>query len=119
MDVTVQSEETLADVLGERARRSTADRLVVTVARGVVVAAAAIVARPPEWPLLLSAAACIACYGCWAIAMQRTDAYDESGRSSPRRPWIVARYVAATVGVLALGALLFSFLDVALGKLIS
>lgn len=119
MDASIAPEETLADVLGARARRTPFDRLILDVAGGLLIGAAAIWARPPAWVPLLAASACFAFYGCWAVIEQRMHA-DPSGAAETLPPlWRVARQAAALLGLVAFAILLFSLLGVALGPIIS
>ncbi len=117
MEASVVSEETLADVLGARARRTPMDRLVLDIVGGVLIAAAAIWARPPAWFPLMAAATCFACYGCWAVTERR--AHTASGTPGPAASpgWRFARQAAAVVGLAAYVTLLFAILGLALGPI--
>lgn len=109
------TDETLAQVLGARARRTPADRLVIDIAGGVLVAAAAVWGRPLGWFLLLAAAICFSSYGCWAFAERRLSATAEP--LIHERGWRFARGAAAFIGLAAFVTLLFALLGVALGPI--
>jgi hypothetical protein len=118
VNTSIAPEETLAGVLGDRARRTPEDRLFLDVIGGVLIGTAAIWARPLGWFPLLAAAVCFASYGCWAFAERHISAAARSGASASRS-WCYTRKVAAAVGLSAFVTLLFALLGVALGKLIS
>lgn len=111
------TDETLAQVLGARARRTPADRLVLDIAGGLLIGAAAVWARPLGWFPLLAAALCFASYGCWAIAERRLSAVSAEDNSA--RGWRFAQGASAALGVTAFVVLLFALLGVALGPIIS
>lgn len=113
MDTSSLPQETLADVLGARARRTPSDRLVIDVVGGALIAAASIWARPLGWFPLLAVAACFACYGTWALAERR------AASSTRARAWRILARAAGAFGVLAFVLLLFVLLGVALGPMIS
>jgi hypothetical protein len=119
MDTSVAHEETLADVLSARARRTPMDRLVLDMIGGVLIAAATLWARPTAWVPLLAAAACFAFYGCWAVTERRL--HTEPGRPTPAvsPAWHVVRQASAVLGLTAFVTLLFALLGVALGPMIS
>ena len=111
MDAPTLPDETLADVLRARARRTSQDRLVIDLVGGLLVGGVASWARPLGWFPLILAAACFACYGAWALAERRARAEHADGA------W---RLVARAVGVLGIAAfvlLLFALLGVALGPI--
>lgn len=116
MDASIARDETLADVLGARARRTPFDRLILDVAGGVLIAAAAIWARPTAWFPLLAAALCFVGYGVWAFTERRATA---AQGAAVALPWRIARHVSAGLGLAAFVALLFSLLGIALGPMIS
>jgi hypothetical protein len=117
MEASVVSEQSLADVLGARARRTPMDRLVLDIVGGVLIAAASIWARPPGWFPLMAAATCFACYGCWAVTERR--AHTAAGTPGPAASpaWRFARRAAAVVGLAAYVTLLFAILGLALGPI--
>lgn len=117
MEASVVSEKTLADVLGARARRTPMDRLVLDVVGGVLIGAAAAWARPPAWFPLLTAAACFACYGCWAIAERRLHPDPSTPPTVASPAWHFARQTAAVLGIAAYVTLLFALLGLALGPI--
>lgn len=116
MDASIARDETLADVLGARARRTPFDRLILDVAGGVLIGAAAIWARPTAWFPLLAAALCFVGYGCWAFTVRRAQAAPEA---HVPLAWRIARQAAAALGIAAFVTLLFALLGVALGPMIS
>lgn len=113
METSTLPQETLAEVLGARARRTPSDRLVIDVVGGVLIAAASIWARPLGWFPLLAVAACFACYGTWALAERRAASAVRAGA------WRILARAAGAFGVLAFVLLLFVLLGVALGPMIS
>jgi len=129
MEASITPEVTLSDILGARARRTPADRLVLDIVGGALIAGAAIWARPAGWGLLLTAAACFVCYGVWAFAERRLRESGDSrvgsttsapaAATSATRGWRIAWHVSAALGIFAFVALLFTFLGVALGPIIS
>lgn len=152
MEASITPDATLSDILGARARRTPADRLVLDIVGGALIAAAAVWARPAGWGLLLTAAACFVCYGVWAFAERRlresgdarllatttdqaatTPTTTTSATATPAaarpnavasatsasRGWQIAWHVSAVLGIFAFVALLFTFLGVALGPIIS
>lgn len=119
MNASLAPDETLAQVLGARARRTPMDRLALDVAGGVLIGAAAIWARPTGWFALLSAALCFACYGCWAFTERRRHADAAEPGSDTGTAWRIARQLSAVLGIAAFVALLFAILGIALGPMIS
>jgi hypothetical protein len=119
----------LAALLARRARDASDGRLVLDVIGGVLAAAAALVWRPPAWPVFLSAACCFAAFGAWGIADrvlgergERAERDEPGGRGDSNRLLRllrIARVAAAVVGTVAALALLFSLLALALGTWIS
>lgn len=116
-DASVVPEQTLSEVLGARALRTPLDRLVIDIVGGILVGGAAIWARPPAWFPLLTAAACFACYGCWAVTERRlhADPNNPSPVSSPA--WRFARQASAVLGLAAYVTMLFALLGLALGPI--
>ena len=117
MEASISSGETLADVLGARARRTPSDRLVLDIVGGLLVSAAAVWARPTGWFSLLAAALCFACYGCWAITERRLGVAPSSTSASPSASWRVLRHTSAVLGLVAFVLLLFGLLGIALGPI--
>jgi uncharacterized membrane protein YhaH (DUF805 family) len=113
MQASLLPDETLADVLGSRAERTPTARLLLDAAGGVLIAAAAIWARPLGWVVLAAVAMCFACYGVWALAHRRLRTADAPG------VWPVLARVAGGLGVAAFVFLLFAILGFALGRQIS
>lgn len=116
---TVDTPETLAAVLGARARRTPGDRLAIDIAGGLLVAAAAIWARPPGWFPLVAASVCLASYGCWAFSERRAWIDAAQPPAALSAAWRAARQASAALGLAAFVTLLFALLGVALGPMIS
>lgn len=116
-DASVIPEQTLAEVLGARARRTPMDRLILDIAGGVLIGAAALWARPPAWFPLLTAAACIACYGCWAVTERQLHANPSNPEPIASPAWRFARQASAVLGLTAYVTMLFALLGLALGPI--
>lgn len=110
---------TLAELLSVCARRTPRDRLAIDIIGGVLIAAAAIWARPGGWAVIAAAGMCFASYGVWAVAELRL--LPGAGLAPPphERLWRGVRGAAGVVGIGAYVMLLFSALGLALGRLIS
>jgi hypothetical protein len=119
MDAYTAPDETLADVLGARARRTPPLRLLLDIIGGVLIGAVAIWAQPPGWAVLAAAAGCIVCYGCWAFSERHLHPSTDEPPTIAGRAWKAVWHVSGAVGLLAFVLLLFVFLGVALGKIIS
>lgn len=119
MDASFAREETLADVLGARARRTPMDRLVLDVVGGLLIGAAAIWAKPPAWFPLAAASACFIFYGCWAVTERRVHAQAHSPSEAFSPAWRFVRQASAGLGLAAFVTLLFALLGIALGPMIS
>lgn len=119
MHAPVTREETLADVLGARARRTPIDRLVLDVVGGLLIGTAAIWARPRAWFPLAAAAACFIFYGCWAVTERRVQAQPDSLDEALSPAWRLVRWASAALGLAAFVTLLFALLGIALGPMIS
>ena len=115
----IAPDETLADVLGARARRTPRLRLLLDVIGGVLIAAAAIWEQPPGWAVLAAAAGCFACYGCWAFSERHLHPSPDASPTTARRAWKALWHASAALGLLAFVLLLLVFLSVALGRIIS
>jgi hypothetical protein len=113
MQASLLPDETLADVLGSRAERTPTTRLLLDAAGGVLIAAAAIWARPLGWIILAAVATCFACYGAWALAHRRLRTAATPGA------WPLIARLAGGLGVATFVFLLFAILGVALGRQIS
>lgn len=113
------ADATITDVLRDRAHRTPRARLIIDIAGGTLVAAAAIWARPPGWVMLAAAGGCFASYGAWAIAELRLAAREWPEPLAHERLWRSLRTLTSVVGMLAFVLLLLSFLGLALGPLIS
>lgn len=119
MDASIAPRETLADVLGARARRTPADRLVVDIAGGLLIGAAAIWAQPPGWFALLCAALTFASYGAWALTEQRIHAGSGDPDEDIGMLWGTLRGFSTVIGLTTFVLLLFALLGVALGPMVS
>lgn len=117
MDASAVPQESLADVLSARARRTPMDRLVLDIVGGLLIGAAAIWARPPAWFPLLAAATCFACYGCWAVTERRRHADLIASAAIASPAWRFARQASAVLGIAAYVTLLFAILGLALGPI--
>jgi hypothetical protein len=82
---------------------------------GTAAAAAALFWRPWGWPAALSASTGLIALCLWGILDRELEVLDASSRIA-RRMLQLGRVSAAAVGWLALGALAFSFLGVAIGR---
>ena len=114
---TLPADASLPQVLADRARTASDGRLALDVAIGIVVAAAAVMFRPPGWVLLASAAGCFAAFGGWGIA-DRELAARSTSTSRPRVLQIV-RILSAMIGSVCAVMLLGGVLFTALGTWIS
>lgn len=119
MDASIAPDETLAAVLGARARATPADRLLLDVLGGLLVAAAAVWAKPPGWALLASAAGCFTFYGAWAFAERRLRPVPGTPLTADHPAWRLLWYGAATLGLASFVLMLLVFLGIALGRSIS
>jgi hypothetical protein len=113
VQASILPDETLADVLGARAERTPTARLFLDIGGGVLIAAAAIWARPLGWVVLAAVACCFACYGTWALARRRLRTAVAPGA------WPLVARLAGGLGIAAFVFLLFALLGVALGRQIS
>lgn len=108
----------LAEVLSARARRTPTSRLVIDAVGGVALSGAALWARPFGWFVLLTAGACLASYGLWALAENRL----ESPRPLDDRAALgleLSQRVATVLGLASFVATLFGALAIAFGPVIS
>lgn len=110
---------TLPEFLRARARTSTPRRLAFDVVGGGAVAVAALLAKPPGWAVLASAASCFAMFGVWAVAERHVAGGVREGRAVTEYAWFVLRTSAAGLGMAAFLALVFVLLGLALGTWIS
>lgn len=110
---------TLPEFLRARARSSTLRRLAFDMIGGTAIAVAAVWAKPAGWPVLASAALCVAMYGVWAVAERHLEVGDHGDRAFTEYAWFVLRTSAAGIGVAAFLALVFVLLGLALGTWIS
>lgn len=116
--VSPDSRDSLAEVLSARARATPPSRLLIDILGGAAVAGAALWARPFGWFPLLAAAVSLFSYGVWALAERRLTS---AVRTSERATALLQMLQGATavVGIIGFLALLFGFLGVALGPIVS
>lgn len=107
----------LAEVLSARARRTPHDRLLLDVVGGVLIAVAAVWARPTGWLVWAAAAACWASYGLWAIAEVQLLPRPWPEQLRHAALWRALRQGAGLVGMGAFVLTLFAALGVALGPI--
>lgn len=117
--VELPANASLAEVLSARARRTPRDRLVLDIAGGVLIAAAALWARPSGWLAVAAAAGCFAAYGLWAVAELRLLPRPWPEREPHELLWRSVQGGAAIFGIGAFVLLLFAALGLALGTIIS
>ena len=86
----------LADLLTQRARQASDQRLVIDAAVGFVVAALVVAFRPPLWLPLAALAFALGAFGAWGI-LDRESA-DHAGR---HRVIIASRAVVGALGIIA------------------
>jgi hypothetical protein len=112
-----EPEMTLPAMLARRARHASDGRLVLDAVSGLVVSALGIFFRPPAWPVVVSAAACVMAFGSWGII----DRVLADGRTRPRASWALRalRVGAAGLGILSALALVATTMAVMLGTWIS
>jgi hypothetical protein len=113
------SNASLAELLSARARRTPADRLMIDIVGGALVAIAAVWARPSGWVALLAAAICFVCYGAWAVAERRLITSTWTEHVEHESMWRMVHGASAFVGLGAFGLLLFACLGIALGTVVS
>lgn len=107
----------LAELLSARAHRTPRDRLALDVIGGVMIAAAALWARPSGWVIVAAAAGCFAFYGIWALAERRLLLQPRTEREPLESLWRAVQGAAALLGLSAFVLLLFAALGVALGPI--
>lgn len=89
----------LAELLTQRARRSSDVRLVIDTAVGFVAAALVAVFRPPLWLPLTALAFALGAFGAWGILdRETTDLTPVGGR---HRVIIASRAIVAALGAMA------------------
>ena len=113
------SNASLSEILSARALRTPTVRLIIDLAGGGLIAAAAAWARPRGWVALAAAAACFFASGAWAIAERRLQPVPWPETVPQESAWKVLRGVAAFVGIAAFCLLLFATLGIALGSIVS
>lgn len=111
------SNASLAELLSARARRTPRDRLALDIGGGVLIAAAAVWARPGGWLAIVAAGACFAAYGVWALAELRLLPRPWPEQVSHEAWWRALQGGAAAVGLGAFVLLLFAALGIALGTI--
>lgn len=106
-----EREPTLQSLLAARARAASDARLALDTGGGLIAALLALAARPPAWPLLVSAASCFFAYGAWGIAGRAIDERPADARGV--RVIRALRVSAAVLGissVIAVGGVVMGFL---------
>lgn len=89
----------LADLLTQRARQASDQRLVIDAAVGFVVAALVVAFRPPFWLPLAALAFALGAFGAWGILdRESADVTSVTGR---RRVIIASRAVVGALGIIA------------------
>ena len=112
-----QPRATLPALLAQRARHASDGRLALDVGGGLVIAAVALVLRPPGWVPLLSAALCFVAFGSWGITDRMLS---EGGRNDiVTRLLRLALGAAVVVGTCAAIVLTLTLFGMALGTWIS
>lgn len=115
----VRPDASLADFLHARALSAAPSRLALDFFGGALAAGVALWARLAGWAVLASAGFCLSMYGLWAVAERHLQ---KDSRDLPvliEFGWLAARTSAAGLGLVALIALLFALLSLALGTWIS
>lgn len=107
----------LPELLSARARRTPRDRLALDIIGGVLIAAAAIWARPSGWVAVAAAAGCFASYGIWALAELRLLPRPWPEREPHETMWRAVQGAAALLGLGAFVLLLLAALGIALGPI--
>lgn len=112
------TEENLATVLAQLARRTPDGRLVAVLAAGIAAALAAVILRPPVWFPMLAAAACLLAFGAWGIVDR---VLREDPGPAPSAHWLLraARVAAVALGICGGAALVLGVLGMAMGNWIS
>ena len=89
----------LAELLTQRARQASDQRLVIDAAVGFVVAAVVAAFRPPLWLPLAALAFALGAFGAWGILdRESADVTSVTGR---RRVIIASRAVVGALGIIA------------------
>lgn len=98
----VLDQGSLAQLLARRARSASDQRLAIDVAAGLVVAAVAVVLRPPLWIPLMALALALAAFGAWGILDRETADAASTGRRAA-----LLRAARALVGMTGAAAAIF------------
>jgi hypothetical protein len=117
-DTAAKEDANLAQLLVERARRSTDDRLVIDAIGGLVAGIASVFWHGRAWYFLFAAAVCFFAFGIWGITDRELG--DTKDTDARRRALLQAiRLVSAILGFSAVAFTLLLLLGVALGRVIS
>ncbi|MBL0171026.1 MAG: hypothetical protein IPP90_09895 [Gemmatimonadaceae bacterium] len=116
---TMDSNARLSELLHSRALATAPRRLLLDLAGGTVVTAAALWLRPKGWMALVSAGLCFALYGLWAFSERYLAADDWTSSARVRLGMRIVHMAASGMGLVALVSLLFSLLGLTLGTWIS
>lgn len=114
-----QSNASLHEILGARARRTPMDRLLIDLVGGSLVLAASVWAQPRGWVVLAAASICFLSYGSWAIAERRLQPRPWPDIIPHESLWRALHGIAAVAGIAAFVLLLFAALGIALGSIVS
>ena len=106
----------LADLLAERARKTSDGSLLLCVASGTVVVAAALQWKPWGWPAAATAGLCVASFGAWGIADRELEERAASAAAIATILLRALRTIAGVTGWLALVGFAFSAFAVAIGR---
>ncbi len=117
--MTTRSDASLSEMLHARALASPPRRLGLDVALGALIAVPALWIRPKGWIAIASAGLCLVTYGVWAFAERHLESGVGEMSRWTERSWRVGHGIAAFAGVVAMAALLFALLGLALGTWIS
>lgn len=109
----------LTEFLHARAMHSSARRLGIDIVGGALIAGVTAWARPRGWLALLAAALCFLSYGAWAAAERHLQPAEWPGRIAREPAWRALHAAFAVVGFASFCVLLFAFLGLALGRIIS
>lgn len=118
MTTAANEHPSLPELLSVRALGTPRSRLLIDVAGGLLVAAAAIWARPFGWFSLGAAGLCLGAYGAWALAERRLEDPREltPGRLAALE---MLQGIMAPIGIAAALAFAFGLLAIAFGRAIS
>ena len=118
LETTPHREESLGEVIAERARRASETRLAGDAISAVLAAVAIGVWRGPLWDVRIAIALCFLAFGLWGVADR-----DLARRSdAPPRATLLPRATRVVAGILGFGSFAYvmvSLLGRAIGRVIS